>query len=482
MNGRDLMLLGYESGPHFKEMIAVGNALEENDVPQIQVMEAMDEIYDDYRAAIEAAKVTIPLQDPANVVCDWFIDDALDGYERDNWLAVRETMDAVIRTPTVFYAAVMPDACPAGPVGTIPVGGVVAAKNAIHPGMHSADICCSMFLTSFDPQSGISKHLKVGEVLDAVQRRSHFGFGGRSDLSCNQVLLQRAKDNQFLRDPKILAAMNEHMGTQGDGNHFFYVGKRESTGSLTFVTHHGSRKPGALLYKAGMKVAERYRSERSPDTLKQNAWIPFDTTDGEEYWEALQIIRTWTKVNHAVIHQVVMNELGLDYNDVVDNFWNEHNFVFKDDDTFYHAKGSTPVWGSHALDADSRGRTIIPLNMGEPILIVTNHPENVHGFAPHGAGRNMSRTKYKKTLGDKTVEQAMQEQVGHIDARFYSGSPDITELPLAYKSAKDVVDQMTAYKLAQVVDRVMPLGSMMNGEQHQPWLDKKKKKDNSNGI
>ena len=63
--------------------------------------------------------------------------------EIDNRDKVIETMQVVMRTPTVTAGAIMPDACPAGPVGTIPVGGVIASKGAIHPGMHSADICCS---------------------------------------------------------------------------------------------------------------------------------------------------------------------------------------------------------------------------------------------------------------------------------------------------------------------------------------------------
>ena len=54
----------------------------------------------------------------------------------------------LVRLPTVEAAAVMPDACPAGMAkGTIPVGGIVATRDAIHPGMHSADICCSMAMT-----------------------------------------------------------------------------------------------------------------------------------------------------------------------------------------------------------------------------------------------------------------------------------------------------------------------------------------------
>ena len=78
-------------------------------------------------------------------------------------------MKEVMKTPTVVDGAVMPDACPTGHVGTIPVGGVVATKNAIHPGMHSADICCSVMLTDYgkvDPKL----------ILDEAHKATHFGL------------------------------------------------------------------------------------------------------------------------------------------------------------------------------------------------------------------------------------------------------------------------------------------------------------------
>src|SRR3546814_19820979 len=88
-------------------------------------------------------------------------------------------MVELMRVPTIVAGAVLPDACPAGSApGTIPVGGVAAAKNAIHPGMHSADICCSMAFTnlgSTDPR----------QVLAAAMGLTHFGGGGRSDGSKN---------------------------------------------------------------------------------------------------------------------------------------------------------------------------------------------------------------------------------------------------------------------------------------------------------
>lgn len=72
----------------------------------------------------------------------------------------------------------------------------------------------------------------------------------------------------------------------------------KSTGETVLVTHHGSRAPGARLYDEGMKVANRFRERISPETHRENAWIPADTEEGDLYWSALQTIRQWTKGNH----------------------------------------------------------------------------------------------------------------------------------------------------------------------------------------
>ena len=81
-------------------------------------------------------------------------------------------MDVVLRTPVALEGVVMPDACPAGSVGTIPVGGVVAIDDAIVPGMHSADICCSLMATVFDNST-------PAQVMEAAHQSTHFGWGRR---------------------------------------------------------------------------------------------------------------------------------------------------------------------------------------------------------------------------------------------------------------------------------------------------------------
>ena len=327
----------------------------------------------------------------------------------------------LMRVPTLVAGSVMPDACPAGAApGTIPVGGIAAAKNAIHPGMHSADICCSMAVTIFGD-------IEPTAILDAGMKLSHFGGGGRprgQQLQPPQEVLAGFASNPFLK-PVVSAAI-EHFATQGDGNHFFYVGRLTSSGQVALVTHHGSRKPGAMLYKAGMETAENFRRVLSPETPKHNAWIPADTKEGEAYWQALQAIRSWTKANHYAIHDLIADALGLERKD---RFWNEHNFVFrKSDGLFYHAKGATPAWADFA--ADSSGLTLIPLNMAEPILIARGlDAADALGFAPHGAGRNFSRTAYMRQQAGKTEEQIVAEQTAGIDARFFCGVPDVSELP-----------------------------------------------------
>jgi tRNA-splicing ligase RtcB (3'-phosphate/5'-hydroxy nucleic acid ligase) len=460
--GHTLIAWGYKPGPWFKAAIAAAEAAR---------LAGQDEAVQRAIVASFAPKVypMVPLQ--AKGTRPYHLNIRAEAPEEsDNIASVERHMAELMRVPTIVSGAVMPDACPSGAhIGTIPVGGIVAAKDAIHPGMHSADICCSMAVTVFgdvDPTA----------ILDAGMKLSHFGGGGRAQgqhMAPDAAILAAFEANPYLK-PQVAAAI-EHHGTQGDGNHFFYVGRVASSGHVALVTHHGSRKPGAMLYKAGMARAEQHRARFSPETPAHNAWIPADTTDGEDYWSALQTIRAWTKSNHYALHDKIAEALGYKR---LDRFWNEHNFVFRrTDGLFYHAKGATPAWADFA--ADSSGLTLIPLNMAEPILIARGRDAaNGLGFAPHGAGRNLSRTAYMKRFVGRTPAQILAEQTKGIDARFFCGNPDISELPGAYKTAATVRAQIAEFGLADVVDTIEPIGSIMAGDWQQdaPWRKRKQEK------
>lgn len=371
--------------------------------------------------------------------------------ERANIENVIVHMDALMRVPTIKAGAIMPDACPAGSqLGAIPVGGVVACEDAIHPGFHSADICCSVAMSVFNRDADMKT------ILDQAMRATHFGPTARLDQIQPPVeIMQTIEGNAFLSD--LAQSAVRHFATQGDGNHFLYVGRVRSTGKIALVTHHGSRSLGALLYKKGMAAARKHTSIVAPKVPEHNAWIKASSREGESYWNALQIVRAWTKANHFAIHDRLAKLIG---NKVIDRAWNEHNFVFqKSDGLFYHGKGATPSWSGFSPDDD--GRTLIPLNMAAPILI-TGHRDNTGslGFAPHGAGRNLGRKAFLR-------ENDGLEAPSGIDIRAYLGKHDPSEFPAAYKDAASVRAQIEKFDLATIEDEIEPLGGIMAGE----WID-----------
>ncbi len=456
ITGKTLIQLGYQPGKWFKTAIEFAN---EHALQGEELIVYLDGI---------KPPLVLDLHESAQ---DFAINIKAEGeLEEDNVNKVVQSMKTLMKTPTVINGAIMPDACPAGPSGTIPVGGVVVSKNAIHPGMHSADICCSVMLTDFgkiDPK----------EVLDAAHAVTHFGFGGRAEdqqFELPQDILEEFEANKLLNSQKMLQMAQSNLGTQGDGNHFLFVGKSKKTGNTMMITHHGSRGVGAYLYKLGMRIAERFRKALSPATLKQNAWIPFDTEEGQNYWSALQTIRKWTKQNHIVLHDATCQKVQTE---AQDRYWNEHNFVFKDGDLFYHAKGATPL--DSKFMPDITGPRLIPLNMAEPVLIVEGGTTaNNLGFAPHGAGRNWSRTQHKRNKEGMTKEAVFATETEGLDVRFFSNEIDVSELPSAYKSAAAVRAQMEKFGLGTVVDEVMPYGCIMAGDfqNDPPWKRKRKKK------
>lgn len=457
ITGATLIEWGFQPAAWFKDGIAAANAMR---------AEGRDD--DAIFKALQAFVPAETLMRINSIPYGMFLD-ADTPEEAENKAGVAAHMDALMRTPTLVSGAVMPDACPSGSaIGTIPVGGVVAAKDAIHPGFHSADICCSLAITT------LTRRDDLKAVLDAVEAVTHFGPGARKVVIEPPAAIMRAvTENKFLKGLEGFARFG--FATQGDGNHFAYVGTLESTGKPAIVTHHGSRGLGAQLYKRGMAAAKRHTAIHAPKAPPHNAWIDAESEEGREYWAALQIVREWTRESHYAIHDLAARKLG---NKVEARFWNEHNFVFRRaDGLYYHGKGATPSYAG--FSADDTGLTLIPLNMAEPVLL-TRHRDrkDALGFAPHGAGRNMSRTAFMRANAGLTPDALRERYAPGIDVRSFCGALDVSELPGAYKNAAAVQAQIAKYGLAEVADRVMPYGSVMAGDWQQdpPWRKKKRDK------
>lgn len=413
-------------------------------------------------------------------------------------VAARSRMLELLHAPVVKRGALMPDTCPAGGgTATIPVGGAIETENAILPGSHSADICCSMYATFF------ADNHPIAELMSQLQAVTHFGAGGRprGKQVDAAVLHESVWDNPFLSG--LQSRARDFLGTQGDGNHFAYVGRiaftsdqhralaaagydelataieRRDGAFNVLVTHHGSRGLGADLYKRGMIAARKFIAENASGIPDAAAWIPADSRDGVAYWDALQYISRWTRANHAAIHDLFLSRIG---QRPLAQLGNEHNFVWKRGDAFFHGKGATPAW------RDASGRPLlglIPLNMAREILLVLGGDNDQFlSFAPHGAGRNLSRTAmlapFKDAEGEidpSRVQQVLAETTGGLDIRWYNGAPDLSESPLGYKDATKVKSQIERFRLASVVGEITPQGCIMAGEApEQPWERKRREK------
>ena len=491
ITGEDLLKAGYESGPLIGQMLARAAEHEAKGVTDPKYLLKL------LKREFKAPPPKMAMREKPVAFTEAI--EPMNKEEKENVANVRKKMHELLKTPIIERGAVMPDACPAGSApAVIPVGGAIAVENAIIPSAHSADICCSMYATFYEARS------EVKNEINALATATRFGPGGRhfDDLVYHPVLDEDVWDNRFLKDLRERARI--HIADQGDGNHFAYVGEVElaeaqierlraaghsvvsdqlTAGAAAeddqprkfrvLVTHHGSRGLGAHLYKRGQIAAMKQTARQADRIPKAAVWLDAKSDDGRAYWEALQYVSRWTKANHESIHARFLERIGAT---AVAQFGNEHNFVWQRGDMFFHGKGATPAW------KDGEGRPLlglIPLNMAAPILMVLGQDNDEFlSFAPHGAGRNLSRTALKRRYeGEEARAQAIEESTRGIDVRWFCGGPDLSETPVAYKNADQVKEQIGQFGLADVVAEIQPLGCIMAGDTGPPMWKRRKEEE-----
>lgn len=500
ITGTDLLEAGWPQGPGLKNLLDSARALEARGITDpAYIIKLLERDFEKEDPIIHMREKPLPFSEAI---------EATSALEEKNLSAVRKLMGELMRCPVVEKGAIMPDSCPAGSAeATIPVGGAIETRDAILPSAHSADVCCSMYASIFECNESTKR------MMDALVDSTRFGYGGRKedDRVDHPVLSEPVWSNRYLQGLEEYAA--KHIADQGDGNHFAYLGKIRVTRTLvgaltdsgheetaralrnragsridggggveffTLVTHHGSRGLGAQLYKRGQKAAIKETSRIAKGIPKAAAWLDVTTDEGADYWEALQYVSRWTKANHTAIHE---RFLARSEGELVTEFGNEHNFVWRKENSdgssaFLHGKGATPAWKDES-EVPLLG--LIPLNMAEPILLTlgSNNSEFL-SFAPHGAGRNQSRTatlrQFRKANGDSddaTIAKAIDDSTKGLDIRWYYGKGDLTESPVAYKSASQVRAQIEQFELAKIIGEVTPLGCIMAGDSGpKPWMNK----------
>jgi tRNA-splicing ligase RtcB len=337
--------------------------------------------------------------------------------------------------PVAVSGALMPDAH----VGYgLPIGGVLATKDAVIPYAVGVDIACRMKMTVLDmPVTTLAND--QARLTDALERETRFGMGAsfksRRQHEVMDADWQVTAVTSGLRDRAWA-----QLGTSGSGNHFVEFGQLtvvdEAAGLprgeyLALLSHSGSRGTGAQVAQYYSRLARELHPEL-PQELSHLAWLDLSSEAGQQYWAAMELMGKYAAANHALIHKYIARALGVE---VLLDIENHHNFAWRERhrlpdgseaEVIVHRKGATPA-GAGVLG-------VIPGSMGTPGYVVRGKgvAESLNS-ASHGAGRRMSRTKAKEMFSWDATQKFLRERGVTLL------SAGLDEVPMAYKDIDEVM-------------------------------------------
>jgi tRNA-splicing ligase RtcB len=366
---------------------------------------------------------------------------------------------------------------------SMPIGGVVAYRDAISPSGVGFDIGCgnkaaqtSLFMADI--------HADVPALMETIQGRVAFGLGRRNKEKVDHELFDSPVWGEFPTELKEKA--REQLGTVGSGNHYVDLLVDEN-GYVWVACHFGSRgfghtvASGFLAIAAGKDFGDRVKESEEP------AVLDIGTPAGDMYVEAMRLAGQYAYAGRDYIVDQVLDVLGATATFSVHN---HHNYAWKEDDLWVVRKGATPLTLDEAFIGGSMGDVSVIVrgkgDRGNP------HENDDHiydvedigalGSAPHGAGRVMSRTKaagkFRKVKemrvrpdGSAYEFKRRVREGGVIDwptvkqdlrtrgITVLGAGPD--EAPGVYKGLEAV---LAHHPNAEIIHRLQPVGVVMAGD------------------
>lgn len=302
-----------------------------------------------------------------------------------------EQLAMVMRDDRVVCGALMADHQPGY---SMPVGGVVAYKDAVSPSGVGYDIGCG--------NKAVMTRLYASDILadlpdlmDEIERNIAFGMGRSNPVQTDHGLFDQhdavLRELDSLAGPRMALTQKARaqLGTVGAGNHYVDL-LEDETGVVWVANHFGSRglghsiAQGFLNLAVGKEFGERGGKERDEPTV-----FDTDTDTGAFYLAAMTLAGDYAYAGRDLVTDEVLSILGTTS---VLEVHNHHNYAWFEDGLWYVRKGATPLTTDLAYIGGS---------MGDGAVIVRGHELLSGGVidigalssAPHGSGRVMSRTK-----------------------------------------------------------------------------------------
>ncbi|WP_332662919.1 RtcB family protein [Aeromicrobium sp.] len=377
-----------------------------------------------------------------------------------NWASILEaktrTQAEVASTmPFVYpHIALMPDAH-LGKGAT--VGSVIPTLGAIIPAAVGVDIGCGMIAvkTTYALEDLPADRRALRE---AIERAIPLSAGNANQSITREhtharLAELRADAEQAGFDPADRAGRWEkQLGTLGSGNHFIEVSLDEDDQVWLFL-HSGSRGVGNMIAQRHIKIAQQLCEKWWIDLPDRDLAYLVEGTD--EFWAYIRELR-WAQ-KYALLNREEMMDrvvtcfaewVGVDAVERVEEINCHHNY------TTQERHFGKDVWLSRkgAIDASEGTPGLIPGSMGTRSYVVVGKGDVLSlNSSPHGAGREYSRSRARKTFTQDDLRAAM----GDIEYRDTDAFVD--EIPAAYKDidvvmedAKDLVE--VRHTLRQIVN------------------------------
>lgn len=319
------------------------------------------------------------------------------------------------------------------------VGTTATFTDKVCPNTVGVDIACRVSAFNFGNEGGIWDKQMLREFDDAVNRYVPAGFSARDREDFNSEVFPY--ENLRCWDKiQNKGHIRKSMGTLGGGNHYCELDK-DSYGEVWFVIHCGSRN-------LGKQICEHYQSLAVPSDSPKDLWH-IEGQVLEDYLNDMRLCNLWSYYNHLAIYDAISERLGFAPSSLFsDQEKNEyqmitciHNYV--DVDNRVIRKG--------AISAQKDELGLIPLNMRDGLLIVKGRgDEDWNCSLPHGAGRQLSRSKARRTLGLDDYRNVMN---GVFSTSI--GESTIDEAPAAYKKAADIKKAIEPN--GTIIDHLLPI-------------------------
>jgi tRNA-splicing ligase RtcB (3'-phosphate/5'-hydroxy nucleic acid ligase) len=361
----------------------------------------------------------------------------------------RKQMDVAMKLPVSVAGALMPDAHQGY---GLPIGGVLAIRNAIIPYGVGVDIGCRMALSIFDIPE---KHYFGKDAMYKRELLAFTRFGAGREFRGLEKADHEVMDSEAFNSTPFLKNLHgkawAQLGTSGGGNHFVEWGiiefaERDEVLNIdkgryvALLTHSGSRGLGATIAGHYTKVAKEIC--KLPKEAINLAYLDLNSAEGQEYWIAMNLAGDYASACHEVIHKRLTKAIGAK---VLAKVENHHNFAWKEllngEEVIVHRKGATPA-GKGVMG-------IIPGSMTAPGFLVSGKGEaSSINSASHGAGRLMSRTKAIQSITKSDMKAILKD---HGVTLIGAG---LDEAPMAYKDIHQVMAAQT--ELVDVVAKFEP--------------------------